>query len=126
MKSQSLRSAIDGKCRDCGACDAGANWREHVSCCPVIDCPLWQVRPLSRYAPDWLASREADALPDGWCKLPMEQALAAMRNAPARTPRDSEKLSCGAKPVGARAMGARSASAPASGPVTATKGGVSC
>ena len=79
MSGHSLRAAIDGKCRDCGACGAGANWREHVSCCPVTDCKLWRVRPLSKTAPAWLATRDAGALPAGWRKLPLEAAGAYAR-----------------------------------------------
>lgn len=98
MMGRSLRGAIDAHCRECGACDAGANWREHVSCCVALSCPLWPVRPLSRSAPAWIASRERDDLPSGWCKLPFEDALSELRSAPLTRPHDAERLSCGARP----------------------------
>ena len=99
MKGHSLRAAIDAHCRECGACDAGANWREHVSCCVALSCPIWPVRPLSRSAPAWIARRDPDSLPDGWCALPIEDALTTMRNALNIGSRDAEKLSCEADPA---------------------------
>ena len=41
-----LRSAINDKCKDCiyDPC-AGGSWREQVTMCSAIDCPLWSVRP---------------------------------------------------------------------------------
>lgn len=95
MSGHSLRAAIDRKCRDCGACDAGANWREHVSCCTVTDCALWPVRPLSKAAPDWLAKRDAGALPDDWRKLSMGAALALLRESRSSRPQDSQRPSRG-------------------------------
>jgi len=80
MSGVSLRGAIDAKCRDCGAADAGRNWREYVATCPVTDCPLWRVRSLSWQPPEWLSSRNPADLPDGWRSLPQEQALAMLRN----------------------------------------------
>lgn len=126
MSGVSLRAAIDGKCRDCGACEAGANWREHVSCCPVVDCALWRVRPLTKAAPEWLASRNAGALPSGWCDLPLQVALAKLRNGHASGPQDSAKPSCGDK-AGNPAIDIASAarSAP-SGPVAVLQGGALC
>ena len=94
MSRRSLRASIDAHCRDCGACDAGANWREHVSCCPAVSCPLWSVRPLSRYVPDWLASRDPTALPDGWCQIPLEDALPRLRLGIFRGTQDANMLSC--------------------------------
>jgi len=123
MSGPSLRAAIDGKCRNCGACDAGANWREHVSCCPIVDCSLWQVRPLSKTAPEWLTSRNAKALPHGWHQLAMPDALAMLRNGNSSSPQDSAKPSCAVKagnPANDIASIARSAP---SGPVAVLKGG---
>ena len=97
MRALSLRGAIDAKCRDCGAADAGVNWREHIACCPAFDCPLWRVRPLSRNVPSWLSSREAGALPPGWRTIPQETALATMRNAPNSGPRVAVTVPCGTK-----------------------------
>src|SRR5690606_32860838 len=97
MSGASLRGAIDAKCRDCGAADAGMNWREHVATCPAIDCPLWRVRRLSRNAPGWLASRNIADLPDGWRSLPQEQALAMLRNRPGNGSHVCVTGTCGAK-----------------------------
>lgn len=97
MKRHSLRAAINAHCRDCGACDAGANWREHVSCCVTLSCPIWPVRPLSRSAPVWIASRKREDLPSGWCKLSFEDALSKLRSAPSNPPHDAESLSCRAQ-----------------------------
>lgn len=81
MSAVSLRSAIDGKCRDCGGQEGGDRfWRVHVSVCPVTACPLWQVRPIaSRNAPAWLASRDPVDLPPGFARLPVGEAIAAIR-----------------------------------------------
>lgn len=117
MTGRSLRKAIDAHCRDCGACDAGANWREHVSCCAVLTCSLWPVRPMSRSVPDWLASRDQDALPDGWCKLPIEDALAEVRNPAFGCLRDTEKLSSELKPRGSGAEAAAGSNGATSAPV---------
>ena len=71
----SLRNAIDAKCRDCGAADAGAHWRLHVAVCTVTTCPLWIVRPLPKPAPQWLGSRDPNDLPTGWARLPVDVAI---------------------------------------------------
>jgi hypothetical protein len=74
----SLRSAIDAKCRDCGAADGGAHWRLHVAACTVTGCPLWSVRPLPKPAPQWLATRNPDDLPSGWARLSIDAAIRAI------------------------------------------------
>lgn len=79
---RSLRGAIDGKCRDCGAFEAGRNWREYIAVCPVADCSLWEVRPLPENALGWMLLRDKAAIPDGWLKLRQEDALASLRNKP--------------------------------------------
>jgi hypothetical protein len=81
MMGRSLRSAIDGKCRDCGGQEGGARfWRLHVSACPVTQCPLWRVRPIaSENPPAWLSDRDPAALPPGFLSLPVEQAIALIR-----------------------------------------------
>lgn len=79
MAKQSIRAAVDAKCRDCCAGDAGAHWRLHTAACTVTVCPLWQVRPRPKYAPAWIASRDADDLPTGWTRLPTEAAIAAIK-----------------------------------------------
>lgn len=123
MKGRSLRGAIDAHCRECGACDAGANWREHVTCCVAVSCPLWPVRPLSRSAPTWIASREPDDLPRGWCKLPFEDALSELRSAPSSGPHDAERLSRRAKRARSGAKEPNCSNAPTSGPVVLVNGG---
>lgn len=112
MSGRSLRASIDAHCRDCGACDAGSNWREHISCCPTVRCHLWLVRPMSRYVPDWLASRDPKTLPDGWCKLPMEDALTRLRGGDIDGSCDTANMSCGTKPTEAGEVGQHSAVAP--------------
>ena len=46
---KSLRSAIDQMCRGC-VVDvlAKGNWRQQVTMCSVFDCPLWDVRPVTK------------------------------------------------------------------------------
>jgi len=122
MTGRSLRGAIDAHCRECGACDAGANWREHVTCCVAVSCPLWPVRPLSRSAPTWIASREPDDLPRGWCKLPFEDALSELRSAPLTRPHDAERLSCGAMPEQSEAKALEHSHTSASGSVAVMRG----
>jgi len=96
MSGLSLRGAIDAKCRDCGGLDGGARfWRLHVSACPVTDCPLWRVRPLTgENPPGWLSSRDPARLPGAWRALPQERAIALIRGTetliPADTSRNSE------------------------------------
>ena len=123
MKGRSLRAAIDAHCRECGACDAGANWREHVSCCVALSCNLWPVRPLSRSVPDWLASRKRDHLPDGWCRLPIEAALTELRKAPSSALHDAGKVSRKPKVYEKRGRGRGQANAATCAPVTLTNGG---
>ena len=74
----SLRNAIDAKCRDCGAADGGAHWRLHVAACTVTACPLWNVRPLPKPAPQWLASRDPNDLPPGCARMSIETAIKAI------------------------------------------------
>lgn len=124
MTGRSLRGAIDAHCRECGACDAGANWREHVTCCVAVSCPLWPVRPLSRSAPAWIASRKPDDLPHGWCKLPFEEALSELRSAPFSGPHDAERLSRRVKRARSGAKEPNCSNAPTSGPVALPNGGV--
>ena len=71
----SLRHAIDTKCRDFGAADGGAHWRLHVAACTVTTCPLWNVRPLPKPAPQWLATRNPANLPTGWARMSIEAAI---------------------------------------------------
>lgn len=126
MRSHSLRAAIDGKCRDCGACDAGANWREHVSCCPVTNCSLWPVRPVSKGAPVWLASRNAGTLPQGWRALPLEAALTLLRKGHSSGLQDSVRPSCGDLVGEGGGMSRFDPKTPSSSPVAVSKGVAPC
>jgi hypothetical protein len=80
MSGVSLRGAIDAKCRHCGTAGAGARWHVHVTVCPVLDCPLWPVRPMSRHVPGFLARRDAAVLPSGWSLQSEETSLHCLRN----------------------------------------------
>lgn len=88
----SLRAAIDRKCRECGASDAGAHWRLHIAACPVIACPLWSVRPLPKPAAPWLASRDPSDLPTGWARMPIDAAIKAIGAPVTRLPGDVAAL----------------------------------
>ena len=49
MAAPSLRQCINDKCRWCIYDKHGAgNWRQQVTACSVIRCPLWRVRPVTR------------------------------------------------------------------------------
>jgi len=45
----SLRAAVDAKCRDCiyDECSPG-RWRQQVAACTITHCPLYAVRPQPR------------------------------------------------------------------------------
>ena len=44
----SLRKAINNKCKDCIVDKySPGNWKQQVSACMVVDCPLFPVRPRS-------------------------------------------------------------------------------
>jgi hypothetical protein len=96
MSGVSLRGAIDAKCRDCGAAGAGARWREHITACPVLNCPLWPVRPMSRHVPEFLARRDATALPSGWSLQSEEASLHQLRNGHFGPLGDAQMVSRGA------------------------------
>ena len=43
-----LRGKVDAKCVDCIYDPKGrGNWRQQVSACTVVACPLYDVRPVS-------------------------------------------------------------------------------
>lgn len=46
---KSMRSAINEMCREC-ICDdqAPGNWRQQVTGCTVLKCPLYELRPVSK------------------------------------------------------------------------------
>ncbi len=48
VKKGGLRALVDAKCCDCcyDELDAGT-WRKQVEKCPIVDCPLFSVRPKS-------------------------------------------------------------------------------
>lgn len=95
MSGLSLRGAIDTKCRDCGGQDGGARfWRLHVSACPITDCPLWRVRPLtSENPPAWLSSRDPARLPGVWRTLTQGQAVALVRGVETLIPTETGRNS---------------------------------
>jgi hypothetical protein len=113
MTGPSLRQAINLKCRDCGAAGAGARWREHVTICPAIVCSLWPVRPMSRYVPEFLARRDAAALPAGWISQTEEDALRQLRNGAFTPSEDTETLSRSAMPTICGAIGPNDSDEPA-------------
>jgi hypothetical protein len=44
---QSLRSAIDGNCKNCiYDCEEPGTWRQQVENCAITSCALYRVRPL--------------------------------------------------------------------------------
>lgn len=47
---KSLRKAINDKCRSCiyDPLSGLGNWRQQVSACTIVTCPLYPVRPVSR------------------------------------------------------------------------------
>jgi len=47
--AQSLRKAINDKCRECifDPNGGGGNWRQQVEACTSPSCPLYPVRPVS-------------------------------------------------------------------------------
>ncbi len=49
VKKGGLRALINAKCIDCSydELDAGT-WRKQVKNCPIFDCPLHSVRPISQ------------------------------------------------------------------------------
>jgi len=72
--------AIAAKCRECVADDqAAGTWREQVSACSCIGCPLWRYRPPPRSAPAWLVSHRADDLPGGFASLSHDDAIVEVR-----------------------------------------------
>lgn len=75
----SRRRAVDAFCRQCGAQEAGSNWREHVAVCPCTQCELWPVRPLSANASDWMRARDRTQIPAGWTELSRASALGELR-----------------------------------------------
>lgn len=46
----SLRKAINAKCKECiyDPYSGDGNWRQQVTGCTAISCPLFAVRPLSK------------------------------------------------------------------------------
>ncbi len=53
-RRKSFRTAINKKCRSCIYDPAGAGtWRQQVTLCSCLDCPLYELRPIScRPIPD--------------------------------------------------------------------------
>ena len=70
-------AAITAMCRDC--ChdgQAAGTWRQQVSACSIVDCPLWKFRPLAQGVPDCITARDASQLPRGWRLLSHDEAVA--------------------------------------------------
>lgn len=62
--------AIAADCRECTYDPAAAGtWREQVSICACVGCPLWPYRPLATSAPMWIKSRAPSDLPEGFHRL---------------------------------------------------------
>ena len=68
----SLRSAINGKCREC-IHDAGApgTWREQVAQCSVIHCALWPARPAPSGGPFADPPRDPATVTREWVVRPV-------------------------------------------------------
>jgi len=96
-------AAIAAKCKDCIHDPAAlGNWKEQVSACPCTDCPLWRFRPVSRTAPAWIKSHDADELPDGWTSLHHDDAIRRLR----ATSRDNPEREAPARSNSTRGTGA--------------------
>ena len=56
---RSLRAAVDAKCRDCiyDPMSGAGTWREQVSQCRIVSCPLWAMRPMPVSGPFAAAPR---------------------------------------------------------------------
>ena len=51
MKRKSLRQSVNDACKQCvyDPCAAGT-WKQQVTLCSVVTCPLWEVRPKTTAA----------------------------------------------------------------------------
>lgn len=58
-RRRSLRTAVDAKCRDCiyDPMSGAGTWREQVSQCRIVSCPLWALRPMPVSGPFAAAPR---------------------------------------------------------------------
>lgn len=75
-------AAIAAKCKDCIHDPAApGNWKEQVSACSSVECPLWRFRPVSRAAPGWIKSHDPEDLPEGWTRLLHDEAIRRLRAA---------------------------------------------
>ena len=44
-----MRAAINAKCKSCIYDPQGkGTWRQQVTACRIVDCPLWELRPQSQ------------------------------------------------------------------------------
>ena len=79
---KSLRKAINEKCRDCIYDKANlGNFVQQVSMCPQMDCPLWEVRPISRRWAESLSLHDKHAM-QGWQGKSTEQFYSDAKKAP--------------------------------------------
>lgn len=70
-KKIGFREAVNAKCKDCIYDEHSGlgNWRQQVEACPMKDCPLYDLRPISKPH-----KQSTGAIPDGLAKWQIEQA----------------------------------------------------
>jgi|TARA_R110002096_G_C14605202_1_gene723000 hypothetical protein len=61
MRGQSLRRAINDKCKDCiyDPVEDGT-WLKQVENCEIPTCPLWRVRPVTQASKNGLKGHSND------------------------------------------------------------------
>lgn len=85
--------AIAAECRECTYDSAAVGtWREQVSVCGCVSCPLWPYRPLASSAPAWIKSRAHSDLPEGFRRLRHDEAIAQLRGIDAKAADSSAQL----------------------------------
>jgi len=102
--------AIAAECRECTYDSAAAGtWREQVSICGCVSCPLWPYRPLASSAPAWIKSRKQSDLPEGFRRLPHDEAIARIRNFDAKAKDGAAQLDGARSVAGTATQGAAKA-----------------
>lgn len=59
----SRRKAIDAQCKSCmydPRARGQGTWRKQVENCPVVECPLYPVRPTTTTGPDLIETEEVE------------------------------------------------------------------